>query len=272
LILSPEERDELIAEAPATKKWIRRYTGAEEFLNNGRRYCLWLLGADPKELRAFPQILERLEAVRRYRLESKAASTRKAAELPGVFVQLAQPTSDYLLVPRVSSERRRYIPMAFEREDLIANDQVLTVAGATLYHFGVMSSAMHMAWVRYTCGRLKSDYRYSKDVVYNNYPWPKMSGKDHTQSVERAAQAVIDARAKYPDSSLADLYDPLSMPTELTRAHQHLDQAVDSAYGKRTFSSDADRVAFLFGLYQEYSSLLPTEPKKTKKARKAGAT
>ncbi|MGE3425102.1 MAG: DNA methyltransferase [Dehalococcoidia bacterium] len=268
LILGAEERDALLADCPAAEKWIRRYTGAEEFLNNGRRYCLWLIGADPAKLKACPAIVKRLEAVRDYRLQSKAASTRKAAATPGLFVQLAQPNSDYLLVPRVSSERRKYVPMAFERSDLIANDQVLTVEGATAYHFGVMTSAMHMAWVKYTCGRLKSDYRYSKDVVYNNFPWPDDSNKALVASIEKAAQNVLSVRSDYPEPSLAELYDPILMPPELSRAHQTLDRAVDAAYGKRSFSSDAERVAFLFELYQKYTSLLPSDPKGKSRRKK----
>jgi len=272
LILTTEERKALLANEPGAARWIRRYTGAEEFLNNGRRYCLWLIGADPTELRAFPKVLERLEAVRKYRLESKAESTQKAAKTPGIFVQLAQPDSDYLLVPRVSSERRQYVPMAFESKDLIANDQVLTVANAKRYHFGVMSSSMHMSWVRYTCGRLKSDFRYSKDIVYNNFPWPVDPAKNHVQEIEKTAQSVIEARAKHSNSSLADLYDPLTMPPELTKAHQALNRAVDAAYGRKSFASDAERVAFLFELYQKYTSLLPADLKPKKKPRSAKTT
>lgn len=267
LILTPAERDALVLEEPGAENWIRPYTGAEEFLNRGSRYCLWLLGATPSELRSLPKVMERLEAVRKYRLESKATSTQKAANTPGVFVQLAQPVSDYLLVPRVSSERRKYVPMAFVSSDLIANDQVLTVEGAKLYHFGVLSSTIHMAWVRYTCGRLESRYRYSKDIVYNNFPWPRDANEKQVTAIEIAAQQVLDARKKFPESSLADLYDPLSMPLNLTKAHQELDRVVDGAYGKRDFKSDAERVAFLFELYQQYTSLLPADGKKAKRSR-----
>ena len=267
LILTPDERDELIAQEPAAAQWIRPYTGAEEFLNRGSRFCLWLSRADPAQLRSLPKVMERLEAVRKYRLASKAASTQKAAATPGLFVQLAQPDSDYLLVPRVSSERRQYVPMAFVSKETIANDQVLTIAGATPYHFAVLSSTMHMAWVRYTCGRLKSDYRYSKDIVYNNFPWPEKATESQTRAIEQAAQAVLDARAKYPEASLADLYDPLTMPAELSKAHQTVDRAVDAAYGRRTFASDADRVAHLFDLYHRCTGLLPAAGKRPRRSR-----
>ena len=266
-ILTPEERERLLAEEPRAAKWIRPYTGAEEFLNGGKRYCLWLLEASPVELRGAPKVLERLEAVRHYRLSSKAASTQKAAASPGIFVQLAQPANDYLLVPRVSSERRQYIPMAFVAKDVIANDQVLTIQGATLFHFGILSSAMHMAWVRYTCGRLKSDYRYSKDVVYNNFPWPESANAKQSELVSDAAKAVLDARSAFPDASLADLYDPLTMPTALVQAHNALDQAVDTAYGRNRVRIDSERVSFLFELYDKYTSLLPAEGRKPFRAK-----
>lgn len=268
LILSQEERSDLIATNPLAKKWIRRYTGAEEFLNGGTRYCLWLLDASPADLRAVPKIMKRLDAVRQYRLASKAASTRKAATTPGAFVQLAQPKTNYLLVPRVSSERRTYIPMGFLGSDVIGNDQVLTVADATLYHFGVLTSVMHMAWVRSVCGRLKSDYRYSKDIVYNNFPWPEPTDKQRT-SIENAAQGVLDARALSPESSLADQYDPLAMSQapSLLKVHQTLDHAVDVAYGKTSFKSEAERVAFLFGLYEKLTSMFPTEKKAVRRRR-----
>jgi hypothetical protein len=267
LILTPGQRDELVAQEPQAAKWIRPYTGAEEFLNGGKRFCLWLAGVNPTELRAMPKVMARLERVQQYRLASKAASTRKAAATPGVFVQLAQPDTDYLLVPRVSSERRHYIPMAFVTKDIIANDQVLTIKGASLYHFGILSSAMHMAWMRYTCGRLKSDYRYSKDVVYNNFPWPDALTGRQVEAISDAAKHVLEARAHFPDASLADLYDPLTMPGALVEAHHALSQAVDGAYGKRRMKTDSERMSFLFDLYAKYTTLLPNELRKRTRAR-----
>ncbi len=161
------------------------------------------------------------------------------------------------MIPEVSSERRAFIPIGFESPDTLASNLVKIVPDATLFHFGALSSTMHMAWVRATCGRLESRYRYSKDIVYNNFPWPNEPSKKRIKAIEEAAQGVLDARARFPDSSYADLYDPAAMPPELTRAHQALDRAVDAAYGKKNFSSDAERVAFLFELYQRYTSLLP---------------
>jgi hypothetical protein len=275
LVLTPEERAELIAAEPEAAQFIRHYVGAEEFLNGGERYCLWLLNADPRAVRSVREITRRLDQVREYRLASKAASTRKAAATPGVFVQLAQPVTNYLLVPGVTSERRRYIPMGFMPPEVIASNLVFVVPNAEPWHFGVMSSAMHMAWVRYTCGRLESRYRYSKDIVYNNFPWPEPDDGQKV-AIETAAQSVLDTRAKFPDATLADLYDPLTMPTELLRAHQALDKIVDATYGKpRGFKSEAERVAFLFGLYLRLASPIaadmgaPTAKPPTKRAKPA---
>lgn len=270
LILTDEEKQQLLLAEPAATRLLRPYTGAEEFLNGYNRWCLWLIDAKPEELRRLPHVLERVEKVREFRLNSKAETTRKFAATPTLFCQLAQPDSDYLLVPRVSSERRRYIPVGFVSQSVIANDQVLTVSGASLYHFGIVSSEMHMAWARQFSGRLKSDYRYSKDIVYNNFPWPENPSPKQVVEIERAAQRVLDERAKFPESSLADLYDPLSMPPGLAKGHEELDREVDRAYGRRGFTSDAERVAFLFDLYQKYTSLLLDEETPRQK-RKAGS-
>lgn len=267
LIFSEEDKTRFLAHEPGAKQFIRPYVGSEEFINRSWRYCLWLLGAKPDEIRQLPKVMERVELVRQFRLDSKAATTRKFAATPTVFCQLAQPDSDYLLVPGVSSERRRYIPIGFMPKTVIANNLVFTVPQATLFHFGVISSDMHMAWVRYTCGRLESRYRYSKDIVYNNYPWPRDLSEKQVKGIEDAAQGVLDARDKFPQSSLADLYDPLTMPPELTRAHQALDRAVDAAYGRKSFTGDAERVAFLFELYQQYTSLLPAAASKPKRRK-----
>ncbi len=273
LILSPEERADLVATEPQISPYILRYTGAEEFLNAGERYCLWLIGVSPSVLSRCPKTCQRLEAVRAFRLASKAATTQKFAATPSLFCQIAQLDTEYLLVPRVSSERRAFIPMGFMSRTTIGNDQVLLVPGATPFHFGVMSSTMHNAWVRYTCGRLESRYRYSKDIVYNNFPWPEAPTDKQRGAIEAAAQGVLDARAQFPDASLADLYDPLTMPPALVKAHQKLDTAVDAAYmtnsGRKGFKSDAERVTFLFELYQKYTSLLPAaaKPKRMRRAR-----
>ena len=242
LILTDSEAKIFLATEPAAEKWLRPYTGAQEFLNGDMRWCLWLLGAPPSELHNMPQTLERIDATRKFRLESKAVTTRKFAETPTLFCQIAQPETDYLLIPRVSSERRKYIPIGFMNKSVIANDQVLTITSASLFHFGVLCSIMHNAWMRYTCGRLKSDFRYSKDIVYNNYPWPENPSEKQKQAIETAAQAVLDARAQFPGSTLADLYDPLTMPPALLKAHQTLDRAVDAAYGKTNFQTDRKSV------------------------------
>jgi len=269
LILSAAERKELLKQHPEARRFVLRYTGAEEFLNGGERWCLWLLGADPAIVSKIPPIKERLEKVRTFRLSSRAAATRKFAATPGIFCQLAQPDSDYLLVPGVSSERRAFIPIGFKRPTEIANNLVFVVSGASEYHLGVMSSTMHMAWARYTCGRLESRYRYSKDIVYNNFPWPESPTEKQREAVEEGARGVLAAREEFPGATLAELYDPLTMPPALVKAHQRLDKAVDVAYGYKGKPSDADRVAFLFEFYQKYTSLFPTEQTGKKRGRAA---
>lgn len=261
LLLSPEERAVLLARDPKAAPWVKRLLGSVEFINGQDRFCLWLGGITPDELRVMPAVLERIEAVRYARLASARPTTRELAATPAVFGEIRQPKNRYLAIPKTSSELRIYIPIAFLEPDIIATTELFTIDGATVYHFGVLSSAMHMAWVRSVCGRLKSDYRYSAGIVYNNFPWPQAPTDKQRQAIADAAQAVLDGRAKYPDSSLADLYDPLTMPPEFVKAHHRLDAAVDAAYSKKKFSGDSDRVAFLFELYQQIAS--PLEAKKT---------
>jgi hypothetical protein len=268
LIFTDLEAKEFLRMEPAAVKWFRPYTGAQEFLNGDMRWCLWLPGVPPSELHNLPKTLSRIDAVRKFRLESKAATTRKFAETPTLFCQIAQPETDYLLIPRVSSERRKYIPIGYMDQNVIANDQVLTITGATLFHFGVLCSEMHNAWMRYTCGRLKSDFRYSKDIVYNNFPWPDKLTEKQREAVEAGAQAVLDTRAQFPHSLLADLYDPLTMPPALVKAHQTLDRAVDACYRKAAFANDAQRVEFLFERYQQLTSLLLVENKPARRRAK----
>ncbi|MGH8747501.1 MAG: class I SAM-dependent DNA methyltransferase [Burkholderiales bacterium] len=267
LVLDDKERLALLAEEPSAKDLVRPYVGADELLNKGSRWCLWLVDAKPDRLRRLPRVMERIDAVRRFRLASKAAATRRFATTPSLFCQIAQPRTGYLMVPSVSSERRQFIPMAVMPPTVIASNLVFTIEGATLLHLGILASTMHMAWVRYTCGRLKSDYRYSKDIVYNNFPWPACLSESQSKAIENAAQAVLDTRERYSDSSLADLYDPLAMPADLLKAHQTVDRAVDTGYGRRSFTSDAERVAFLFAVYHRYTSLLPTDSRSTGKRR-----
>jgi len=266
-LLSPEERDVLIQAEPAAAKFIRPYMGGYDFINGEQRFCLWLAEALPSEIRALPGVLKRIERVREFRSASKAVSTRNYAKFPALFRQIAQPDSDYLAVPEVSSENRLYIPMAFVSKEVICSNTVQFVPDATVLHFGVLTSAMHMAWMRQVCGRLKSDYRYSNSLVYNNFPWPKDISAKNLKAVEKAAQGVLDARAEFPDSSLADLYDPRSMPPVLMKAHQELDRAVDLCYRPQPFATETARVEFLFNLYAQYTESLLNRGKKKRTAR-----
>ncbi len=267
LTLSAEERESLIAEFPQAKLFLRVFIGAEEFLNGGERFCLWLKDVPPALIKSIPPIMQRLEAVRAARARSVDANTRRWADMPALFQADRQPTTDYLLVPKVTSERRKYIPLGFCSAELIVNPSVLVVPNASLYDFGVLQSLMHMAWTSATCGRLESRYQYSNTIVYNNFPWPDSPSDKQRAAIEAAAQGVLDARAAFPDSTLADLYDPVTMPPALVKAHQALDRAVDAAYGRRNFNTDAERVAFLFERYQHLTSLLPTEkPRRAKKS------
>ena len=249
LIIELNEYEDFIKQEPESQKYIKTFIGAEEFINNKKRYCLWLVNAEPKHLKQCPHILERIQKVREHREHSSREATRKLAAMPSLFGEIRQPESGhYLLVPSTSSERRKYIPIGFMNSSDISSNANLLVPNATLYEFGVLTSQMHMAWMRTVCGRLKSDYRYSAQIVYNNFPWPEAS-ETQKESIAQKAQAVLDARSQFPDSSLADLYDPNTMPPVLTKAHAALDAAVDKLYRKTAFPDDAARVAFLFDLY-----------------------
>lgn len=265
LILSTEDRNQLIAAEPAAKKWIRPFLGAEEFINNSPRWCLWLQGISPSELRGMPEVYKRVQAVKTMRLASTDAQTQKDASTPTLFQKIRQPDSHYLLVPSVSSEQRKFVPIGFLEPEVIVSNLVYSVPNATLYHFAMLTSSMHNSWMRAVTGRLKSDYRYSNTLVYNNFPWPQSISDLQRRSVETAGQSVLDARALYPESNLADLYDPLTMPSELHKAHQAVDKAVDAAYGYKGDKIDAPRVAFLFVQYEKLTSLLPTSKKTGKK-------
>ena len=250
LILSPEEKDDLIKKEPSSAKYIHKYSGGIDFLRNQERYCLWLVDISPKEINSMPAIRERVANVQRCRLESTSKSTREKASTPWLFFTNLQPTDGFMLVgPQVSSGRRRYIPWGFYNSDVIASDKLLIMPHADLYTFGVMSSNVHNAWVRVVAGRLKSDYTYSVNIVYNNFPWPTPTDEQKAR-IEATAQAILDARAKYPDCSLADLYDEVTMPPELRRAHQENDRAVMAAYGFSTKMTESECVAELFKMYQ----------------------
>ena len=330
-LFTDDEKRAFLDTEPGAAPFIKPFISAHEFLHGEQRWVLWLVGADPTVLKKLPRVMARVEAVDRFRKASKAASTRDYP-YPTLFRQVTQPQSDYIFVPGHTSENRNYIPFGFFDKDTIVGNSAFAIPEATRYHFGVLGSQMHMAWVRYTCGRLESRYRYSKDIVYNNFPWPDLLGapttvrtersrpqngevevpppgpstptadaayaqgerggldaqgarsEKHRAAIETAAQAVLDARAAFPDSTLADLYDPLSMPPALVKAHQNLDRAVDAAYvaaekavGRKApkLTTDAERVAFLFGRYQQLTSLLPaakTKPVRRKRITTKSAT
>ena len=249
LIIEADEYEGFIAKEPAAIPYIKKLVGSEEFINNKKRWCLWLVGISPGELRKMPEVLKRVELCRAARLASPDKGRQKLAEKPTVFRETLNPAS-FLIVPKVSSERRRYIPIGFFDENTISTDLNFIIPNANLYHFGILTSNVHMAWMRAVCGRLKSDYRYSKEIVYNNFPWPEPT-EEQKAKIEATAQAILDARALYPDSSLADLYDELTMPPELRTAHQKNDRAVWEAYGKAwDITSESDCVAALMKRYQ----------------------
>lgn len=256
LIIEAEEYADFVKSEPTAKKYIKKLIGSREFINSLERYCLWLVGISPKELRSMPRVLERVNLVKEMRLNSSAVGTRKLAERAHEFRETKNPTT-YLIVPRVSSESRRYIPIGFLDLETIPTDSVTIVENATLYDFGILTSNVHMAWMRTVAGRLKSDYRYSAKIVYNNFPWPTVT-EEQKQFIANTAQGILDARALYPDCSLADLYHELTMPVELRKAHQANDIAVMKAYGmikkvdgKDTFLTESETVAKLFEMYQE---------------------
>ena len=255
VIKTEDELNEILSSDPSAASWIHTYLGAVEFINNKKRWCLWLKHATPVDLKKSKVIYQRVEEVRKFRLDSRAKTTNGYAKVPHLFAQITQPEGlNYLIIPRVSSERRRYIPIGFMDANIIASDAVQIVPGATLYHFGILTSNVHMSWMRTVAGRLKSDYRYSKEIVYNNFPWPSPSDSQK-QKIEQTAQGILNARALYPDSSLADLYDPLAMPSELRKAHQLNDKAVMQAYGMPIKDTDeAACVAWLMKMYQEISN------------------
>lgn len=267
LLLSPQEKLELITEDPQSETWIKQFLGAEEFLNNISRYCLWLVDCPPDVLRRLPGVLRRINKVRLMRSESKKEPTQKLANIPSLFAEIRQPSGDYLLVPGHTSENRYYIPIGYMPAEVICGNANFAISNANLYHFGVLSSLMHNSWVRAVCGRIKSDYRYSAGIVYNNFPWPMPSEK-HQSAIEAAAEAVLDARAHFNKASLADLYDPSTMPLELMKAHKILDKAVDAAYGVKGFDTEAKRVAYLFEQYQRLTSPLENLLATSKPSRK----
>lgn len=250
LFLSPDERQEAIKKEPWIEKYIHQIYGATEYINNKKRYCLWLVGASPADIAKSKFITSRVQEVRNFRLSSSKAATQKSADTPTLFQEVRQPDTEYIIVPRHSSQVRRYIPFGFVSPEIIVNDAVQIIPNASLYEFGVLTSNVHMSWVRAVCGRIKSDYRYSKDIVYNNFPWPN-STDEQKKEISQTAQLILDARNLFPDSSLSDLYNPLYMPPELRKAHTSNDIAVMKAYGFSTKMSEADCVSELMKMYQQ---------------------
>lgn len=252
-LFNEEEMKSFIELEPKSAPFFHPWMGAREFINGEKRYCLWLGDCSPSELRSMPHCMERVEAVRKFRLLSKSEGTRKLAQTPTRFHVENMTDKPYLIIPRHSTESRLYLPIGFVDPNVLCGDANLMATGVSLYHFGVLTSMLHMVWMKYVCGRIKSDYRYSAGIVYNNFPWPKPTD-EQVDRIEKAAQAVLDARAQHPDSSLADLYDPLTMPVDLLKAHEKLNHEVESAYRHEGFKDDEDRIRYLFELYKAMSA------------------
>jgi hypothetical protein len=267
LLFTEDEKNEFLKNEPNASKYIKEFIGSDEYINNFKRYCLWLKDIEPSELRELKLVKERVEKVKTFRLQSTKEATRKTANTPTLFAELRQPVSDYLLIPRVSSENRIYVPIGYLKPTTIISDRATALPNASLYTFGVITSIMHMSWMKFTCGRLESRFNYSNSIVFNNYPWPDNPNEKQIKTIETAAQKVLDTRLQFPNSSLADLYDPLTMPPILVKAHNELDKAVDLAYRPQAFTSEANRMVFLFELYEKYTADLFTK-EKTKKTKK----
>ena len=260
LILTTQEKDDLLRQEPKAEKFLRQFMGSEDYIHNETRWCLWLKDVSPAELRSMPKVLERVQKVRDFRLASVKPATRQTADTPWRFMEIKQPNDgNFILVPKVSSETRHYVPMGFMTFETVISDLAFLIPSASLYHFGVLTSSAHMAWMRVVAGRLKSDYRYSAAIVYNNFPWPDLcDSASLREKISQTAQAILDVRGKYPDSSLADLYDPLTMPPDLRAAHAANDRAVLAAYGLRPDTPELEIVAHLFKLYAEKTKGMAT--------------
>ena len=249
-ILTIEEKEEYIKKEPQGEKFLRPFMMGKDFIDRKPRWCFWLVGANPSELKKCPILLRRIENVREFRLKSTKAATVQIAETPTIFGEMRPCESDYIAIPKVSSENRRYIPIDYLQAEILAGDKLFQMPNASIYHFGILNSNVHMAWMRAVCGRLEMRYSYSNTIVYNNFPWPTPTDEQKAK-IEKTAQAILDARAKYPDSSLADLYDETLMPPDLRKAHQENDKAVMQAYGFSTKITESECVAELFKLYEK---------------------
>jgi hypothetical protein len=264
LLLTDAEKNELLANEQKVAAFIKPLISAREFLNNENRWCLWLVDIQPSDLRKMPSVMERIEKVRKFRLASVAPSTQKFAAIPSLFRDRNNPET-CIVIPRVSSEKRNYIPMGFFDKKSIISDTCMSIPNGTLYHFGILMSEMHMAWVRYVCGRLESRFRYSKDIVYNNFPWPENPTEKQKLAIQNAVEDILETRLKFPNSNLADLYDRTSMPLELLKSHQNLDKSIDLAYRPQPFVNEAKRIEYLFDLYDKYTAGLFTVKKRGRK-------
>lgn len=263
LLFDEEEKNNILRKQPESEKYIKQFVMGEELINSIKRYCIWVDEFSPHDLVKFSLLTDRIEKVNKVRLSSNRLSTRNLAIYSYRFGEVRQPKNNYIAIPRVSSENRKYIPITILDKDIIAGDKVYTIESGGLYHFGVLISEMHMVWMRLTSGRMKSDYSYSNSITYNNYPWPENINEKQKEAIEVAGQKVLDARALFPDNSLAELYGSL-MPPALVKAHNELDKAVDIAYRKQAFINDADRMEFLFELYEKYTAGIFVKEKKKK--------
>lgn len=263
--INENDIEEIKSIEPKSIEYIKPFIGAQEFLNGQEKYCYWFENVNPKDWGLMPLAIQKVKAVEKLRASSSREATRKLALYPSLFGEIRQPKTKYILIPRHSSENRKYIPFGYLSPDNIVGDTCLSVDNVTLYHFGVLQSSLHMSWVNVVCGRLESRYRYSNEIVYNNFPWPENPSEKQIKTIEEKAQNVLDVRASFPNSSLADLYNPITMPPALVKAHNELDKAVDAAYSKQAFTSEAKRMEYLFELYEKYTAGLFVKEKKSKK-------
>lgn len=264
-LFTDEEKNEFLKVEPAANDYFKPLLSAKEFINRKNRWCLWLKDISPNELAKLKKVQERINLVKELRNESNREATRKLSEYPTLFGEDRQPNTDYIIIPLHSSENRKYIPMGFVSQSYIANNSTSIIPSSTVYHLGVLTSLMHMTWVQYTCGRIKSDYRYSNELVYNNFPWPKDPSEKNKKRVEEKAQNILDVRMEFPNSSLADLYNLLTMPPKLAKAHNELDKAVDLCYRPQPFPTEMSRIEYLFFLYQQYTEGLFKQEKYKRK-------
>jgi hypothetical protein len=269
LIISDNEKESLLSSNPELNIAIRQYTGGDEFINKKKRWCLWLMDLEPSIIKNSKLIINRIDANKTFRLNSGRDATKKLAMTPMLFGENRQPNSDYILIPKVSTENRDYIPIGILPPSIIVNGSALVIKDANLLLFGILNSIMHMSWMKLTCGRMKSDFQYSASIVYNNFPWPEDPSEKQKKEVEDCGQIILDTRAEFPDSSLADLYNPLTMPKKLREAHNKLDRAVDKCYRSKPFASEEERVEFLFELYEKYTNTLTSQIKESPKKKKA---